>query len=147
MNLQGIAAPFARAVTPAIPANLFLATGEVVTAADGSRTPRYQTKIGVLADVQAASSGDLRQLDGLNIQGVERVAYLSGDVSGLNRTRGKGGDLLVFQSAPGIPASLLGPKGTGTWLVAAVLETWDSPGWCKVALTMQVATPLDVNTP
>ena len=127
MNLQAIAAGATRSVTPAVTATLYLSQGSTVDGT-GKRTPQFQIVQGMLADVQAVTGKDLKQLDALNLQPVERVAYLSGNVEGVNRVRGKGGDLLVI-SAPAADA--------GTWLVAAVLETWGSAGWCKVGLTLQ----------
>jgi hypothetical protein len=48
--------------------------------------------------------------------------YVRGNVEGLFRVLGKGGDLLEFE----------GQK----YLVASVMERW--PDWCCVALTMQL---------
>lgn len=136
MNLSAIAAGLTRAVTPPVVCTLHISTGRTVTADDGTRTPEYDVRTRVTADVQAASSGDLRQLEGMNISGVERVAYLRGNVEGVNRVRKKGGDLVVFEARSGVPAALV-----GTWLVTAVLETWDTGDWCKVGLTLQTEAP------
>ena len=70
---------------------------------------------------------DWDRLYALDIQGVLRAAYIQGNVEGINRVRGKGGDLLTFNGE--------------TWLVVVVLETWDTPGWCKVAINLQTAAP------
>jgi hypothetical protein len=128
MNLQALTAQAVRAVTPPVPGcQLLLSTG-YTTGADFKQTPSYAAPVTVTADIQAVGGKDVRQLDALNVQGVQRVAYLQGNVEGIDRARGKGGDLLVV---PGTSAD------AGTWLVVAVLETWGSGGWCKVALTLQ----------
>lgn len=96
------------------------------TAPDGKRTPT-QTSTPVCANVQALSGTDLRHMDGLNMQGVMRSVYLYGDVEGIVRANGKGGDILQFPMTPG---------GTvQNWLVTQVMETWSS--WCRVIVTLQ----------
>ena len=127
MNLQAIAAGATRSVTPSVSATLYLSRGSVPQP-NSKRTPLFDIVEGVTADIQAVTGKDLKQLDALNIQNVERVAYLAGNVEGVNRVRGKGGDFLVIAS----PAA-----DAGTWLVTAVLETWGTAGWCKVGLTLQ----------
>jgi hypothetical protein len=96
------------------------------TAADGTRTPS-QTSTPVFANVQALSGSDLRHMDGLNVPGVMRSVYLYGDVEGIVRAQGKGGDLLQFPMTPG--------GATQNWLVTQVVETW--PRWCKAIVTLQ----------
>ncbi len=105
------------------------------------------------AQVQALTFRDLTQVSGLNLNGTRRGIYLSGDVEGLVRSQGKGGDLITF------------PDGS-EWLVALVLEAWGASElpmltlggdpmltlgggsmtelsggtpdqWCKVACTLQ----------
>jgi hypothetical protein len=96
------------------------------TAPDGTRTPNT-TSQEVQANVQALSGTDLRHTDGLNLQGVMRAVYLYGDVEGIVRADGKGGDILQFPMTPG---------GTvHNWLVTLVAESW--PTWCKVIVTLQ----------
>lgn len=96
------------------------------TAADGKRTPN-QTSTQVWANVQALSGTDLRHVDGLNMQGIMRSVYLRGDVEGIVRAQGKGGDILQFPMVPG---------GTvQNWLVTLVMETW--PTWARVIVTLQ----------
>lgn len=77
--------------------------------------------------VQPVSTGDIRMLEGLNIQGVTTKIYMSGRINGLVRPDRKGGDLLTIQS--GVWA--------GTYLVSAILEQF--PDWCCAALTRQNA--------
>lgn len=101
------------------------------TGAAGARTPYYVDTPNVGAQVQALSAKDLQHRDMLNVQGVKRAVYLFGNVQGAVRPDAKGGDLLVFpQNLGGTPQ---------TWLVVAVLETWnpDGAGWCKVGVQLQ----------
>jgi hypothetical protein len=127
MNLNALAAGLARAVNPSSEAILWVGTGLFNTSPDGVRTPRWAAQYPVTIDVQESTSKDLRQLDGLNVQGVTNVAYVNGALDAVSRVRRKGGDMITIQ-------------GSGeTYLVAAVLEQW--AGWCKVALTLQLEPP------
>ena len=133
MNLNASASATTRAITPAVAGQVWLSTG-YSTATDGTRTPTFNTESQVTLDMQPSSGGDIRQLDGLNIQGVQRVAYVRGDIQGLVRVTGKGGDMIVIPASPAAPA-----YAVGSWLVVTVMETW--PDWCKVGLTLQVNPP------
>ena len=127
MNLNAVAFGLTRAVNPPAGAILWIGTGEYETAPDGTRTPKWAAKFPVLIDVQEATSHDLKQLDGLNIQGVTNVAYVNGTLDAVNRVRRKGGDMITL-------------TGSGeNYLTVAVLEQW--PEWCKVALTLQLNPP------
>lgn len=122
MNLHQLVSGHIAAVNPFLTGSIKVSTG-TTTAADGKRTPSYTTIAGVPMQVQALSGRDLRQLESLNIQGVSRAVYLNGNIEGLDRPAGKGGDLILVNGA--------------TWLVTTVLETWDAAGWCKLGLTLQ----------
>lgn len=123
MNLHALARPLITSVNPEVDAVLRVSTGIAATAPDGTRIPGYAPDQNVRAQVQDLSQRDLRQLEGLNVQGSQKVAYLSGLVQAVVRPSQKGGDLLL------IPAD-------GTWLTTAVLESW--PDWCKVSITLQM---------
>lgn len=124
MNLHGVVGPLVAAINPWTIAQWSVSTG-YMTGADGARTPTYAAPVTVQAQVQSLTPRDLKQLDSLNIQGVTRAAYVTGDFEGVDRARNKGGDLLTF--------------GGETWLVAAVIEAWTpSAGWSKVGLMKQV---------
>jgi hypothetical protein len=103
------------------------------TADDGTQVPIYGAPVAMQAQIQALTAGDLRQINGLNLNGTKRGIYLFGDVQGVVRVAAKGGDLITFVDAAGGF-----PPGSG-WLVALALETWNSAdgGWCKVAATLQ----------
>ena len=89
------------------------------------------TYIALTAQVQMMSSNDLKQLDGLNLQGSHKSIYLNGQIRGAVRVNAKGGDLLTL------------PDGT-QWLVTKTLEPWNlTAGWTKALITLQdtVGTP------
>lgn len=122
MNLSEIAEGIIATVNPTSIATIRRSTGAYSTSADGTRTPFYQTIPNVAVQFQALSSDELRQMDGLNIQGNKLAAYLSGQWRGVVRATGEGGDLIVDASG-------------NTWLVATVLENWTD--WTKLGLVLQ----------
>ncbi len=83
---------------------------------------------GIIAQVQELSVHDLRQLDGLNIQGSMRAIYFSGDVEAIRRVNQRGGDLVTTFD-------------NNIWLTTQILERYDDPGntsgWCKVSVVLQ----------
>lgn len=114
------------------PVTIQFSTG-YTTAADGTQIPTYSAPLAMQAQIQALTFGDLRQVDGLNLNGTRRGIYLYGDVQGVVRVAAKGGDLITFvNAAGGFPAGSI-------WLVAQALETWNGAdgGWCKCACTLQ----------
>lgn len=129
MNLQAITAGVVGAVNPATPVSWLQSTG-YTTAADGTQSPAYAAAQTVSAQVQGLTAKDLKQLDGLNLQGLKRAFYVSANILGASSALGVGGDLLTFgaDATPDV-------RGT-TWLVVTVLETWGA-GWCKVAAVLQ----------
>jgi hypothetical protein len=127
MNLAEIANGAIVAVNPNVPATLKSSTGYAVDA-NHRQVPSY-TDVAVQAQVQPLTSGDLRQLDALNIQGAQKAIYMNGAALGIVRVKNRGGDLVVF------PAGTL-PEGN-TWLVLASLEQWEGATWCKVAVVIQ----------
>ncbi len=106
-------------INPHIPATLLQSTG-YTTEADGSRTPTFATRK-VVIQVQALSTDDLKQIEGLNLQGSKNAVYLNGQYNGIVRVGRQGGDLLKF--------------GGQTWLAVTVLENW--PDWTKLAVVLQ----------
>ncbi|MGF6806289.1 hypothetical protein OKW30_001415 [Paraburkholderia sp. Clong3] len=130
MNLHNIVSGAIGTINPFVEVTLKRSTG-YATAADGKRTPDY-SESGETVQVQALSAAELQQLDGLNIQGVLRKAYLNGDWRGVYRRDNQGGDLFVFALADSVPQSL---QGT-TWKVVQVMETWAD--WCALAIQLQM---------
>jgi hypothetical protein len=125
VNLRAIANGVTRAINPNVVCERWRNTG-YTTADSGKRTPDW-SKAPINVQVQALTYDDLKQLDGLNIQGVRRKIFTNTQVASVIRAAEKGGDLLVF------PAGVL-PEGT-TWLCVQVLERW--PDWCTFVITLQ----------
>ena len=130
MNLHAIAAPLVGVVNENVVGDIRVNQGYVTDAA-GRRAASYTNIAGVRMQVQALTGPELKQLDGLNIQGVKRGVYLFGDIQGVNRPEAKGGDVLVFSNR--------------VWLVVTVLETWGEAQWCKVAVVLQEGPPPPFN--
>lgn len=91
------------------------------------QVPLYKTPLLGYAQIQALDADDIKQMDGLNIQGTIRAAYFRGSLAGVIRPTGVGGDLVRFTNQ--------------TWLVVRVLESW--PNWTKVAIVLQEPSPED----
>lgn len=124
MNLHSIVGPYVGAVNPNITVSVRVSIGWA-TGADFVRTPTYADPVCVLAQVQPMTWGDLRQVEGLNLQGDRKAIYLMGEIDGLVRSTNQGGDLITF------------PDGT-LWLVEQVLEDFNlTSGWTKAAITRQ----------
>lgn len=129
MNLRALANGVTSAVNPNVGATLFVSTGYTKNAAF-QQVPTFDRQP-VTAQVQPLSSGDLRFLDGLNIQGAQKAVYLNGAALAISRVKKLGGDLIVF------PDGTL-PEGN-TWLVLASIEQWQN--WCRVAVVLQDDIP------
>lgn len=101
-----------------------LGTYEVSIDQDVASTS-MSAELALLAQVQALSGRDLRQTEGMNLQGTLSAIYVNGPLDGVVRSALKGGDLIVF------------PDGR-VWLVSVVLEPWNTTaGWTKVACVLQ----------
>lgn len=85
----------------------------------------FTSSLVVPCQVQPLSSKDIRHIEALNIQGVERAIYIDGHIDGLVRAENKGGDLITIADGP----------NPGTYLVREMLEAW--PDWSKAAVVMQ----------
>jgi hypothetical protein len=88
------------------------------------QVPSYAAAVSGPAQLQALDSSELRQVEGLNLQGVIKAIYLRGNLAGVVRPNGTGGDLVII--------------GMQTWLVVKVLETW--PLWTKAVVVLQVGS-------
>lgn len=122
MNLRAIANSATQSINPNTPVTVKASSGYTIDPATRRQVPAYAIETGQ-ANIQALDGKDLKQLDGLNIQGTIRAAYLYGNLAGVVRPDSKGGDMVEFNSQ--------------SWLVVKVLETW--PDWCKVAIVYQGA--------
>lgn len=130
MNLQQIANGAITAINPNFAATLFISTGSNVV--NFKQVPTYD-QVAISAQVQPLTSGDLRQLDSLNIQGAQKSIWLNGAALGISRINQRGGDLIVF-------ANGTLPEGN-TWLVLASLEQWQGSTWAHVAVVLQDDIP------
>ena len=120
MNLHQMAAGYIGMVNPFTRADLLRSTG-YTTNPDGTRTPTYDVIHNGMVQVQALSTDDLKQIEGLNIQGAKKGVYLNGNWNGVVRANRQGGDILKFNGQ--------------TWLAVTVLENW--PDWTKLAVVLQ----------
>lgn len=122
INVRGIANAVTQGVNPNIAVTLKTSTGYTIDPATRRQVPAYSTTPGY-GQLQALDGMDLRQLDGLNLQGSLRALYVYGPAAGVVRPDGKGGDVFTIDGKD--------------WLVVKVLETW--PTWCKVCINYQGA--------
>ena len=127
MDLRGLANGVTTAVNPNQTVTVLRSTG-FTTGAGAKQVPSYATPVSGPAQIQALDADDIKQLDGLNIQGTIRAIYLRGTLAGVVRPNQTGGDLVTI-AAPA-PVAL-----RGTWLVVKVLESW--PDWTKAAIVLQ----------
>ena len=122
MDLRGIANGVSSTVNPNELVTILKSTGFTI-GAGAKQIPSYANPITGYAQVQALDGEDLKQLDGLNIQGSVRAIYLRGLLAGVVRPNQTGGDIVQRKN------------GAETWLVVKVLETW--PNWVKAAIVLQ----------
>lgn len=123
MNLHSIVSGAIGAVNPLTTISIQRSTGST-TLPTGKRMPTYAAPVSVLAQVQSLTADDLRQVDGLNLQGEMRAVYINGRSDGIIREDRLGGDLVTW-------------NGT-LWLNSHVLEYW--PDWCKFVITRQIGS-------
>lgn len=121
MYLRGIANNVARTINPNVLGDVYASTGYTQDPLTLKQLPSYAAPVTGPIQVQALDSEDLKQLDGLNIQGKIKAAYLYGVLAGVIRPESKGGDKILF--------------GSDTWLVVKVIEGWSD--WTKVAIVRQ----------
>lgn len=130
MDLRSIANQVSDTVNLNIPVTLQSSTG-FTTGAGLRQVPTYTPTAG-FAQVQALDNSDLKQLDGLNIQGSIRAIYFKGVLAGVVRANTQGGDLVVISASPAVPPALV-----GTWLIVKTAESW--PNWTKAIIVLQAA--------
>ena len=127
MDLRGLANGVTTTVNPNQTVTVLRSTG-FTTGAGAKQVPSYAAPVTGPGQIQALDADDIKQLDGLNIQGTIRAIYLRGTLAGVVRPNQTGGDLVTI-AAPA-PVAL-----RGTWLVVKVLESW--PDWTKAAIVLQ----------
>lgn len=121
MDLRGLANGVTTTVNPNKTVTVRRSTGYTI-GAGRKQVPGYADPVTGPAQIQALDANDIKQLDGLNIQGTVRAIYLRGVLAGVVRPDGTGGDLVEI--------------GSETWLVVKVLEGW--PTWTKAAIVLQM---------
>ena len=120
MDLRGIANGVTATVNPNKTVTVRRSTGYTI-GAGRKQVPGYADPVTGPGQIQALDANDIKQLDGLNIQGTVRAIYLRGVLAGVVRPDGTGGDLVEVDGQ--------------TWLVVKVLEGW--PTWTKAAICLQ----------
>ena len=120
MDLRGLANGVTCAVNPNKTVTVLRSTGYTI-GTGRKQVPSYAAPVTGPGQIQALDANDIKQLDGLNIQGTIRAIYLRGVLAGVVRPDGTGGDLVQFDGQ--------------TWLVVKVLEGW--PTWTKAAIVRQ----------
>ena len=121
MDLRGIANGVSSTVNPNKTVTVRRSTGYTI-GAGRKQVPGYADPVTGPGQIQALDANDIKQLDGLNIQGTVRAIYLRGVLAGVVRPDGTGGDLVEVDGQ--------------TWLVVKVLEGW--PTWTKAAIVLQM---------
>ena len=121
MDLRGLANGVTSTVNPNKTVTVRRSTGYTI-GAGRRQVPSYAAPVTGPGQIQALDANDIKQLDGLNIQGTVRAIYLRGVLAGVVRPDGTGGDLVEI--------------GAETWLVVKVLEGW--PTWTKAAIVLQM---------
>lgn len=121
MNLHGIVRRAITTVNPDVAGVMMVSLGTYTIDDAGHRVPAY-TLQNVTVQLQPLSYTDLMKIDGLNLQGVVKKAYVNGNFEGVNRPKQKGGDKLIVNGQ--------------NWLITQPLEEW--PDWCSFVVTLQV---------
>jgi len=122
MDLRGIANGVITTVNPNETVTILRSTGYTI-GAGAKQVPAFAAPVTGPAQVQALDANDIKQLDGLNIQGTIRAIYLRGTLAGVVRPNQTGGDIVKRKNE------------TESWLVVKVLESW--PDWTKAAIVLQ----------
>ena len=121
MDLRGIANGVTSTVNPNQTVTVLRSTGYTI-GAGRRQVPGYAAPITGPGQIQALDANDIKQLDGLNVQGTIRAIYLRGVLAGVIRPDGTGGDIVQIDGQE--------------WLVVKVLEGW--PTWTKAAIVLQM---------
>lgn len=127
MDLRSLANSVSSTVNPNLTVSVAASTGYTI-GAGLKQVPGYAEPVSGPAQIQALNSVELKQLDGLNLQGVLQAIYLRGVLAGVIRPNATGGDLVTIAA----PAPV---QYRGTWLVVKVFEQW--PLWAKCAINLQ----------
>ena len=121
MQIRNIANSITRAVNPNITAISRRYKGQTI-GAGRKQVPEYYDDVTVTIQLQPMNAGEIRHVDGLNIQGLVKAIYINGSYYGVNRTMQKGGDLFIIDGK--------------TWLVIEPSELWTD--WTRCLACLQV---------
>lgn len=121
MDLRGLANGVSSTVNPNKTVTVRRSTGYTI-GAGRRQVPSYAAPVTGPGQIQALDANDIKQLDGLNVQGTIRAIYLRGNLAGVIRPDGTGGDIVQIAGQD--------------WLVVKVLEGW--PTWTKAAIVLQM---------
>lgn len=122
MNIRGLANSVTQVVNPNETVSVLRSTG-YTTGAGARQVPSYADPVTGIAQVQALDGDDLKQIEGLNIQGTIKAIYLRGALAGVVRPDQTGGDIVKRKN------------NAETWLVVKILEAW--PDWVKAVIVLQ----------
>lgn len=125
MNLSGIANSVISGVNPNQKAVLKISTGSTVD--DSGKVKPCFTEQAITIQPQSLSTADLDHLNLVNQQGQFMYAYVSGQISAIRRSQGKGAEHIMFTA--------YGETELSNWVVKQVVESYAT--WCKVLLWRQ----------
>lgn len=120
MNLHAIVSPAIGAVNPRVTVAISQSAPSM-TLKTGQRIPQYNS-FPAYAQIQPLTGGDLKQLDGLNLNGTMKKFYFFGVVAATVRASQKGGDIVTLLDG-------------SEWLCSQVLEQW--PDWVAIVGVLQ----------
>ena len=120
MNLHNVVRGAVTSINQDVTATLKINKG-YTTAADGTRTPSFETYNNIEIQVQNLNNDALQHSSNLNSQTLQGTVFIPRTINGIVRRDAKGGDILIFNSK--------------TWIVTHVQESWE--GWSKAIVTMQ----------
>lgn len=120
MNLHQMARGLINAVNPYTVGQIKVCVGYEIV--NFKQIPSYKEITSVSVQIQPISQETIAHIEGLNLQGIQASVYCNGHFSAINRPKGKGNDLFIYQGK--------------TWLIAKVVEWW--PDWCHFVVTEQL---------
>lgn len=125
MDIRSVANGVSSVVNDNMAVSVQASTGYTIGAGQ-RQVPSYAAPVSGFAQIQALDGVELKQLDGMNLEGVLKKIYLRGALAGVVRAQSKGGDKVTVASGP----------YAGVWLTVKVLEAW--PLWTSCAINLQV---------
>ncbi|MDI2091679.1 hypothetical protein [Commensalibacter oyaizuii] len=127
MKIHDLVRGMIATVNPNIIGSIYRSKGYALNGTQ--QEPLYEDPVQVELQIQSLLGDVLKHSHFLNQQGERKVVYVNGQVFGIDRVRGAGGDLLEFYGR--------------RWLVVQRLESWEGSDWCKVVVVAQLDKPQD----